>query len=110
MKARASTVIAMASATLFIGMGSALAEGGITSRSADDAYNDMMRNWGATSSDTPKQQVMTRSEEAAHADMVRSWDAKMTGEPKKEAVSQSGRSRYIELMRGTFPLTKIEPE
>lgn len=108
MKARTSTAIAMAS--VLIGMGSVLAEGGITSRNPDDAYNDMMRDWNAKSSGTPKQQVMTRSEEAAHADMVRNWDAKMTGEPKKEAVSQSERDRYIELMRGTFPLSKVEPE
>ncbi|MFN0315687.1 MAG: hypothetical protein ACKVQA_11700 [Burkholderiales bacterium] len=108
MKTRTSAAIAVAS--MLIGMGYALAEGGITSRSPDDAYNDMMRDWGAKPSGTPKQQVMTRSEEAAHADMMRNWDAKMAGEPKKEAVSQSERDRYMELIRGTFPLSKTDPE
>jgi hypothetical protein len=108
MKTRNSAVIVVACALL--GMGFALAEGGITSRSPDDAYNDMVRDWNAKPSGTPKQQVMTRSEEAAHADMMRNWDAKMAGEPKKEAVTQSERDRYMELIRGTFPLSKIEPE
>lgn len=86
--------------------GSALADG-IKSRSAEDAYNDMMRNFGAASSGEPGKQVMTRSVEAAYADMMRDWAANMTGEPQKEALAQSERSRYVELMRGTFPLAQI---
>ena len=110
MKACTRTLITATSAALLIGSGSVLAEGGITSRSPDDAYNDMVRNWDASASDAPKQQVMTRSDEAANADLMRNWDAKMVGEPKKNAVTQSERDRYIELIRGTFPLSKTEPE
>lgn len=101
-------MIAIMSATLFTG--TALADSGIKSRGPGDAYNDMMRDWTAKPGDTPKQQVMIRSEEAAHADLMRNWDAKLVGEPKKEAVSQSERDRYMELMRGTFQLSKVNPE
>ncbi len=105
MKSRLSAVIVMAAVGMC--MGSAFAEGGIRSRSADSAYSDMVRDWNAQPSDAPSKQVMTRSEEAAHADMMRDWNAKMTGQPQKEAISQSEQARYIELMRGTFPLSNL---
>lgn len=104
MKTRLNVVLAV---TGMLVAGSALADG-IKSRSAEDAYNDMMRNWGAAPSAEPARQVMTRSVESARADMMRDWYATMTGEPQKEAQSLSDRSRYVELMRGTFPLARID--
>lgn len=104
MKTRLNAVVIVAG---LLAAGSALADG-IKSRSAEDAYNDMMRNWGAAPSAEPAKQVMSRSVEAAYADMVRDWNARMTGEPLKEAQTQSDRSRYVELMRGTFPLARID--
>lgn len=83
------------------------AEGAINSRNADDAYNDMVRNYTAPASGGAKKRVMVRSEEAAYADMVRNWDSKMTGQPQQTARSQSEKERYIELMRGTFPLSSL---
>lgn len=104
MKSRLNAVVVLAG---MLAMGPVLADG-IKSRSAEDAYNDMMRNWGAAPSAEPAKQVMTRSVEAAYADMIRDWNAQLSGEPQKHALSQSDRDRYVELMRGTFPLARLE--
>ncbi|MBM3396954.1 MAG: hypothetical protein FJY37_20440 [Betaproteobacteria bacterium] len=87
---------------------SALAEGGIKSRSADDAYNDMMRNFGAAPSGQPSKQVMTRSVETAHADMMRDWGFQPSGEPMKEALTQSERDRYADLIRANHGFARLE--
>jgi len=106
MKTTLIAVLVMTGATLTIG--SAIADSSIKSRSGDDAYNDMMRNYYAPASGEPTKQVMTRSEEAAHADLMRDWDATMTGQPQKATLSQSEHDRYMELMRGTFPLSHMQ--
>lgn len=106
MKTRLNVVLVVAG---MLAAGSVLADG-IKSRSSEDAYNDMMRNWGSAPSAEPSKQVMSRSVESARADMMRDWDAKMTGEPAKEAQTVSDHSRYVELMRGTFPLVRIEDQ
>ncbi|MBM3395499.1 MAG: hypothetical protein FJY37_12850 [Betaproteobacteria bacterium] len=77
----------------------AFADGGIKSRSADDAYNDMMRHYNAAPAGTPAKQVMTRSADAAHADMIRDWDAKPSSQPQKQVLTQTERAMYRDLMR-----------
>ncbi|MFN0315187.1 MAG: hypothetical protein ACKVQA_09130 [Burkholderiales bacterium] len=104
MKLRSSVAILLAGASLFAQP--VFAEG-ITSRNAGDAYNDMMRNYGAPANGEVKRRVMVRSEEAGYADMNRDWNAKMTGQPQKELHSLSEKERYAELMRGTFPLSPL---
>jgi hypothetical protein len=105
MKLHLSAVILLTGASML--STSVHAQDGIASRNADDAYNDMVRNYDAPASGGAKQRVMARSEEAAYADLMRNWDAKMTGQPQKELHSQNAKDRYTELMRGTFPLSHL---
>lgn len=87
---------------------SALADTAIKSRNADDAYNDMMRNYGAAPSAQANKQVMARAVDAARADLMRDWNAKTGAEPQKSVISQSEKDAHRELMRGNFPLSHYQ--
>jgi hypothetical protein len=103
MNSRKLATIVLAGTSLIAGAAFA---GGIQSRNSDEAYNDLMRNYGAAASSLPNKGVMTRSVETAHADLVRDWNAKSTGEPQKGILSQSEKDLYKELIRASFPLSQ----
>lgn len=106
MKSRFSAAALLTAVTLFTG--SAFAESTIKSRNADDAYNDLMRNYSAAASTTPNKRVMARAADAAHADLMRDWNAKAGAQPQKEVLVQDERASYRELMRASFPLSQLQ--
>jgi len=77
----------------------------IKSRSDQDAYNDMVRNWGAPAGGS-KNAVAARSNDAAYIDMVRNWGAAAKSEDKPMVASPDDANRHDELVRASFPLNK----
>lgn len=106
MKSRLFTAALLSVATLV--SGSVLADSAIKSRNVEDAYNDLMRNYGAVPSNQPNKQVNARATDAAHADLMRDWNAKAGTQPQKAILSQSEKDAHRELMRGNFPLSQYQ--
>lgn len=106
MKSRLAATLLLTTATLLTG--SAYADSGIKSRNAEDAYNDLMRNYSAAPSGQANKVVNARAVDAAHADLMRDWNAKTGTQPQKAVISQSEKDAHRELMRGNFPLSQYQ--
>lgn len=106
MKVRHIATALLSSATLLAG--AAFADTGIKSRNAEDAYNDLMRNYAAAASGQANKPVTARAADAAHADLMRDWNATTGAQPAPAVVSQNQRDAHRELMRSNFPLSQYQ--
>ena len=107
MSKTASTLRALGLGTLFAFAASSVFAAdliNIKTRSTGDAYNDMVRNFGAPAAGGEKPVVYSRSTEAAYIDMVRNFGASPKVETKQMVASPDDENRYNELMRTGFPL------